>query len=402
MTISGTGLPISTMPTGLPSSHVELSVPVAAGAPEAPKAPPGVRLFTEKPSSPDARPAGETTTPTSPGPGTAADLGKPPSAEAAPGDGQVPPPAEPPGATPAEQDPMAIAEAAREKALARARAGAARKRQEAEQTRQLELARQERLQAEQRARQAEFTAQDMLRIRQIAQTGTLQEKLAAAQALGISVQELGDAYVAQSTPEGKIQAELARVRAEQARDREALQNLQNSIAQQAQLAEMSSRQQKFVEEAHATKTVAGATEPVAIYPELVGIPKAFVLTLGQDLLARTEARHVREGLSPEAAKRLVSTITYPELLGFLNDETARHRKAGKSSTPATTTTQKSNLAPAGATGSASQPTPRTAVTNADKDEPLNPPKEWDSLSDAEQRKWLAKNLRGKLVRRSED
>ena len=267
--------------------------------------------------------------------------------------------------------------------------------------RRVDLERQGRLAAEQRVQQAEMSAQDVTRIRQIAQTGTLEEKLAAAQALGISVKELGDAYVQAQTPEGRMATELARVRAEQETDRRALQDLQRSIQQQAQIADLTRKQQVFVEQAQATTTPKGTTEPVAVYPELVGMSPAFVVTLAQDLIERTRIRHIQSGVPEYEAKRLVGTIQDHEILSFLNQENARHRKAGKSSTPVTTP-QKTNPAPAGATGSASQPTPRTTVTNADKDEPISPPKEWDSLSDAEQRKWLAKNLRGKLVRRSED
>ena len=395
---SGLTVSASTMPTGLPAAHVELTPPPAAGAES--KVPPGVKLFTETPPGGDARPAGTTTTVT-PGPGLATDPGPAPAA-AAPGDGTVVPPIVPetPGAAPAVDPDLAIAEAASAKAIARARAGAARKRQQAESLRQVESERQARLQAEQRARQAEFSVQDMTRIREMARSPNLNDRIQAAAALGISLQELGDAYVQASTPEGRVQQELERVRAEQARDRQVLTDLQRSIQQQAQIADMTRRQQAFVEEAQAVRTAKGATEPAPIYPELAGMAPAFVVTLAQDLIARAKQAHVRDGRTAQEAERIVSGVSNHELLSFLNQENASHRKAGKSSTPVAQ--QRTNQAPAGATGNASQPTPRTAVTNADKDEAIRGPIDPDSLTDSEWRKQMAKALRGKLVRHSEE
>lgn len=380
------GMVISPATTG----PVEVSQPGSAPA-ESP--PPKVSIFKTSPGKGDI--GVEVAAPPAK-PGLASEPLKESTAEEASGEVKVPQP-EPPGA-PSVAEPTAEEVMAREheKALARARKGSKSRRVQEEAKRAQEQAHRATWEADQRARMAEQRSAETLRFQQQLLSQDPAEAMAAAEALGWSADRLANYLMQRNTPEARLAAIEAKHAADlRARD-ERIEAIERAERERFAVAEMSRLQRIFVEESDREIEVKGQKTP--LYPELAGMSKTFVLTLAQDLLARARTRHLQAGRTPAEADRIIRGIQNHEILSYLNKENARHRTAG--SRKPDSSSYRTNQAPAGATGTASQPTPRT-VTNSDKNETLSPPKNFDDLPDAEQKKILAKIYKASRDRASE-
>jgi hypothetical protein len=335
--------------------------PGIASEPVAPAATNGVSVYA-KPAKPAA----------AVGPG--ASVAEPPPAVAAPESSPA-----------AAADPLAIAEAAAERARARSRRGAQEQREIREAKERADTLARRNWELEQRANGAEGQIQDVTRLREMARSPDPAVRAAAGRALGLSITELDALAKQENTPEARLAALEARHAAERAADRAALKEIQDNITAQAQLADMTARQQRFVAEARAVKKDAKGVE-TDIYPEIASVHPEMVIVLAKDLLARAERNLiVKRGFSPRDAAEAVSKYSNAEVLAELN----KNIRTGK---PAASAAPRSNQAPPSATATQSSATPRT-VTSSDKNETLTPPKNFDDLPEAEQKRILARIYR---------